>query len=73
MAYTQVIWAILWDKWLFNRVPDVWSVLGGMLILGSAMWVAVSRSGEPTLRSISTTSLEAIELDNDLEELRYDH
>lgn len=73
MAYTQVIWAILCDKWLFNRVPDVWSVLGGMLILGSAMWVAVSRSGEPTLRSISTTSLEAIELDNDIEELRYDH
>ncbi|KAG5362400.1 putative transport protein [Yarrowia sp. C11] len=43
ITYTQIVWALLWDKVLWNNWPDVWSVLGGGLIIGSAIWVAMKK------------------------------
>lgn len=43
ITYTQIVWALLWDKVLWNNWPDVWSVLGGGLIIGSALWVAMKK------------------------------
>ena len=43
ITYTQIVWALIWDKVLWNNWPDIWSVLGGGLIIGSAIWVAMKK------------------------------
>jgi drug/metabolite transporter (DMT)-like permease len=49
MVYTNMLFALLFDRWIFGTVPAVWSLLGSALILGSAVYVAVkgAESGEP--------------------------
>ena len=47
MVYTNMLFALLFDKWVFGTVPGLWSLLGSGLILGSAIYVAVqNRVGE---------------------------
>jgi drug/metabolite transporter (DMT)-like permease len=43
MVYTNMLWAMLFDRWIFGATPGWWSVLGSALILSSAAWVAVSK------------------------------
>jgi drug/metabolite transporter (DMT)-like permease len=38
-TYVQLIWAIGWGALLFANVPDVWTVLGALLISGSGLYV----------------------------------
>jgi drug/metabolite transporter (DMT)-like permease len=43
MVYTSMLFALLWDRWVFGTVPGMWSLLGSGLILGSAIYVAVQK------------------------------
>ncbi|KAG5363746.1 putative transport protein [Yarrowia sp. B02] len=52
ITYTQIVWALLWDKVLWNNWPDIWSVLGGGLIIGSAIWVAMKKDVTVTVNEI---------------------
>ena len=50
MVYTQMLFALTFDKLVWNITPGVWSILGSALILGSAVYVAVltdSRTSKP--------------------------
>ena len=47
MVYTQMLFALAFDKVVFNTTPGLWGVAGSSLILGSALWVALlSSNGE---------------------------
>lgn len=43
MVYTNMLFALLFDRWVFGTVPGMWSLLGSGLILGSAIYVAVQK------------------------------
>lgn len=45
MVYTQMLFALLFDRWFFGTVPTGWSLIGSALILGSAVYVAVQKAG----------------------------
>lgn len=44
MAYTSMLFALGFDKLIFGHTPDLMSILGSSLILGSAIIVAVQRA-----------------------------
>ena len=41
MVYTQMLFALAFDKLFWGSVPGWWSIVGSSLILGSAVYVAV--------------------------------
>ncbi|MCJ1481805.1 hypothetical protein MMC06_001964 [Schaereria dolodes] len=41
MVYTQMLFALAFDKIVWGTSPGVWSLVGSSLILGSALYVAV--------------------------------
>ena len=41
MVYTQMLFALAFDKIVFNTTPGVWGIAGSSLILGSALYVAL--------------------------------
>ena len=43
MVYTQILFALAFDKIVFNTTPDGWSLAGSSLVLGSAMFIAVHK------------------------------
>jgi hypothetical protein len=50
MVYTNMLFALLFDRWVFGTVPGLWSLLGSGLILGSAIYVAIQKGvGEGTV------------------------
>ncbi|KAI9817670.1 MAG: hypothetical protein M1826_001516 [Phylliscum demangeonii] len=44
MVYTQMLFALAFDKLVWGTTPSAVSLLGSALILGSALWVAVRKS-----------------------------
>lgn len=47
MVYTNMLFALAFDRWIFDIIPGVWSLVGCGLILGGAIWVAmVKNEGE---------------------------
>jgi len=44
MVYLQIIYALGFEKAIWNTTPDALSIAGSSLILGGAAWVALSRS-----------------------------
>jgi hypothetical protein len=42
-ADTNLIWALLFEIVVFHNMPDPLSVLGGTIIVLSAVWVALSK------------------------------
>lgn len=46
MVYTHMIFALVFDRVFWGSVPPLASLLGGGMILGSAVWVAVVKTGE---------------------------
>jgi hypothetical protein len=43
MVYTNMLFAAAFDKWIFGHEMGPMSLAGCGLIVGSALWVAVSR------------------------------
>ena len=41
MVYTQMLFALAFDKVVFNTTPGLWGIAGSSLILGSALYVAL--------------------------------
>ena len=43
MTYTQMLFALMFDKLIFGHTPGVMSILGSSLILGSAITIAMQQ------------------------------
>lgn len=41
MVYTQMLFALAFDKMVFDTTPGAWGIAGSSLILGSALYVAL--------------------------------
>ena len=50
MTYTQMLFALTFDKLVFGHSPDLMSIAGSTLILGSAVYVATMVSNGKTSR-----------------------
>jgi len=46
LDFTRLIWASLIGFWFFAEVPDVWTVVGGGLIISAATYVIWRESGK---------------------------
>ncbi|KAF3146611.1 hypothetical protein TWF703_003881 [Orbilia oligospora] len=57
MVYAQMIFALIWDKVLWDRLPAWTSWLGSLLILGSGFWVAFQKNRKK--KSLKVTKKEA--------------
>ena len=44
LSYLQIVFAVLWAILIFDERPDLWTLVGGGLVVSSALWVARSRS-----------------------------
>ena len=44
MVYTQMLFALAFDKVFWNQSPGWWSIVGSLLIIGSAMGTAMIKS-----------------------------
>lgn len=45
VAYTQMIYALLWDIFLYHHIPSIWSFLGMFIIIGSTLYVFKLKNG----------------------------
>ncbi len=43
LSYLQVVFAAIWGALVFGERPDVFTALGGALVIGSSIWVARAR------------------------------
>ena len=48
MIYTQMLFALAMDKIVFGHTPEILSIIGSSMILGSAIFVAVRKEGSAT-------------------------
>ena len=49
MIYTQMLFALLWERLVWGTTPELMSIMGGALILGSTIWVGTRKQRtEPT-------------------------
>lgn len=44
MVYTQLLWALAFDKLVWKTTPGITSIIGSSLILGSALYVAMQNN-----------------------------
>lgn len=51
MVYTQMLFAAGFDKWIFGHEMGVVSLIGCGFIIGSALWVALTKKEKDTSRS----------------------
>lgn len=80
MVYTQMLFALTFDKLVFGTTPNVLSIVGSSLILGSAIYVAMHKEtsvNKVETRDVGTREEEAglispdnFELEDDAEEQR---
>ena len=72
IAYTQLIYALLWDIFLYHHIPSVWSFLGMFIIIGSTLYVLRLRNEKQSNNDHDATLEEGVEseldYDFDLEE-----
>lgn len=78
MIYTQMLFALAFDKLIFGTTPGILSILGSSLILGSAIYVALRKEADKkTISEASETNSEEelgliTDMDCEEEELRED-
>ncbi|KAK6510071.1 hypothetical protein TWF481_004784 [Arthrobotrys musiformis] len=53
MVYAQMIFALIWDKVLWNRLPAWTSWIGSFLILGSGFWVALQKNRKRKITKVT--------------------
>ncbi|CDF91433.1 ZYBA0S11-02740g1_1 [Zygosaccharomyces bailii CLIB 213] len=62
IAYTQLVYAVVWDVLLWHHWPSIWSWLGMVVIVGSTVIVARCKSKDPQAAQPSLN--ESVELEN---------
>ncbi len=45
VGYLQIVFAAVWGALFFDEIPDLWSVAGGLVIIGSTLLLARTRGG----------------------------
>jgi len=55
MAYTSMLFALGFDRFIFGQTPGVWSIIGSTLILGSAIYMAMQKDKGSTQASETRT------------------
>jgi hypothetical protein len=72
MAYSQMLFAVLFDFIIWGTLPGPLSILGATLILGSAIYVAIQRdagqSGKQDSRGVDYVPLSRTEEGSSLED-----
>lgn len=61
MTYTQMLFALGFDKLIFNHTPGVFSIIGSSLILGSAIVVALQKNTGPAKDVVESSNAPADE------------
>lgn len=51
MVYTQMLFALAFDKIVWDVTPGLWSIIGSSLILGSALYIALQKDASKANRS----------------------
>ena len=49
MVYTQMLFAVLFDKLVWNSTLSVWSIVGSSIILTSAIYIAIHNSSRASM------------------------
>ena len=49
MVYTQMLFAVLFDKVVWNSTLSVWSIVGSSIILAGAIYIAMHNSSRATM------------------------
>ena len=63
MIYTQILFALAFDKLIFDTTPGSWSIVGSSLVLGSALYIAVHKEkAEKTFSSRASIASEELGL-----------
>lgn len=62
MVYTQILFALTFDKLIFDTTPGVWSIVGSSLVLGSALYVAVHKARVTENTSVDDVEAEELNL-----------
>lgn len=62
MVYTQVIFALAFDKLVFDTTPDGWSLAGSSLVLGSALYIAVHKESSKAKNASPERGVEEVAL-----------
>lgn len=57
-TYTQILWAVMWERVLWHKVPDLLSLVGGGLIIGSAITVSLIKYKQSEAESKVQLNLE---------------
>jgi len=68
MLYTQMLFALAFDKLVFGTTPGVLSILGSSLILGSAIYVALRKEANKKTASEEHNSDEELGLITDVDD-----
>lgn len=59
MQYSQLIWAVVYGALFFSEKPDLWTLVGASVIIGSGLYIVLRESGsdasanQPVLRTRS--------------------
>ena len=40
LSFLQMVWAILFGYWLFDEIPDVWVVVGSIIVVAAISYMA---------------------------------
>lgn len=56
MLYSQIIYAILFDWLIWRVLPDKWTIIGGIIVIGSTFWSALSQPNIHSHKEPSTIS-----------------
>jgi hypothetical protein len=65
MVYTQMLFALAFDEFVFGVTPGMLSILGSTLILGSAIYVAVKKDHPKTKEDVKGQELDALVADEE--------
>ena len=62
MVYTQILFALAFDKLIFDTTPGGWSIVGSGLVLGSALHIAVHKGRETRITTVENVDVEELSL-----------
>ena len=52
LSFLQLIWAVAFGYWLFDEVPDIWVIAGGLVIIAAISYLAHREARAARLRKL---------------------